>query len=265
MDALTKITISAAEAIGSQGQGGVNIKADGSPVTAADEAAEAVIREGLEHLSPAIPIISEEEVERERPNITGESYFLVDPLDGTKEFISGRDEYTINIALVADGRPILGVITAPAQGLIWRGAVGRGAERLKFSGQQAGTPQAIKTRPRPEGELIVMVSRSHLEARTQAYLDRFPRTHRVGCGSSVKFCRLAEGAADLYPRLAPTHDWDIAAGHAILVAAGGSVTYPDGGALCYGSPTLIIPAFLAWGGPAPTEGLSRAATNELKG
>jgi 3'(2'), 5'-bisphosphate nucleotidase len=252
MDALTKITISAAEAIRSQRQDGVNIKADGSPVTAADEAAEAVIRDGLEHLSPALPIISEEEAGRNRPNITGGSYFLVDPLDGTKEFIAGRDEYTINIALVADGAPILGVIAAPALGLIWRGIVGRGAERLEFSGQQAETPQAIKTRPRPERELIVMVSRSHLEARTQAYLDRFPQVRRVGCGSSVKFCRLAEGSADLYPRLAPTHDWDIAAGHAILVAAGGSVIDPDGSALRYGSPTLIIPAFLAWGGPAST-------------
>ncbi len=263
-DALTKIIISAAEAIRSQGQGGVTIKADGSPVTAADEAAEAVIRDGLEHLSPVLPIISEEEAERERPNITGGNYFLVDPLDGTKEFISGRDEYTINIALMADGAPILGVIAAPAQALIWRGIVGRGAERLKFSGQQAETPRAIKTRPKPQGELVVMVSRSHLEARTQAYLDRFPRTRRVGCGSSVKFCRLAEGAADLYPQLAPTHDWDIAAGHAILVAAGGSVVDPDGGALRYGSPTLTIPAFLAWGGPPPTE-VSRPATDKFRG
>ncbi len=263
-DALTKIIISAAEAIRSQGQGGVTIKADGSPVTAADEAAEAVIRDGLEHLSPVLPIISEEEAERERPNITGGNYFLVDPLDGTKEFISGRDEYTINIALMADGAPILGVIAAPAQALIWRGIVGRGAERLKFSGQQVETPRAIKTRRKPQGELVVMVSRSHLEARTQAYLDRFPRTRRVGCGSSVKFCRLAEGAADLYPRLAPTHDWDIAAGHAILVAAGGSVVDPDGGALRYGSPTLTIPAFLAWGGPPPTE-VSRPATDKFRG
>lgn len=264
MDALTKITISAAEAIRSQGPGGVSLKADGSPVTAADEAAEAVIRHGLARLSPILPVISEEQAERERPKITGENYFVVDPLDGTKEFISGRDEYTINIALVADGAPILGVIAAPAQALIWRGIVGRGAERLKFSGQQIETPQAIKTRPRPEEELIVMVSRSHLEARTQAYLDRFPRTRRVGCGSSVKFCRLAEGAADLYPRLAPTHDWDIAAGHAILVAAGGSVTDPDGGALRYGSPSLIIPAFLAWGEPPPTE-VSMPATEHFRG
>ncbi len=254
MDALTKITISAAEAIRSRGQGGVHIKADGSPVTAADEAAEAVIQDGLTRLSSALPIISEEAAERNRPAVASGSYFLVDPLDGTKEFIAGRDEYTINIALVSDGAPVLGVIAAPAQGLIWRGIPGRGAERLKFSEREAEIPQAIKTRPRPEGKLVVMVSRSHLEARTQAYLDGFPHAQRVGCGSSVKFCRLAEGVADLYPRLAPTHDWDIAAGHAILVAAGGSVVDPDGGALRYGSPTLIIPAFLAWGGPPPTGG-----------
>ena len=105
-------------------------------MTAADEAAEAVIRDGLAHLSPVLPIISEEEAERERPDITGGNYFLVDPLDGTKEFISGRDEYTINIALMADGAPILGVIAAPAQALIWRGIVGRGAERLEFSGNR---------------------------------------------------------------------------------------------------------------------------------
>lgn len=263
MDALTKIAISSAEAIRSRGQGGVNIKADGSPVTAADEAAEAVIRDGLARLCPESPIISEEEAERERPAISGGCYFLVDPLDGTKEFISGRDEYTVNIALVADGAPVLGVIAAPAQGLIWRGIIGRGAERLKFSGQGVETPQAIKTRPRPEDELIVMVSRSHLEARTQAYLDRFPRAHRVGCGSSVKFCRLAEGTADLYARLAPTHDWDIAAGHAILVAAGGSVMDPDGGGLRYGSPTLIIPAFIASGRPGPdlTRPIERSLTS----
>ncbi len=257
LDALTKITMAAAEAIRLQGRGGVNTKADGSPVTAADEAAEAAICAGLKRHCPALPIVSEEAAENERPTITNGSYFLVDPLDGTKEFISGRDEYTVNIALVADGTPTLGIIAAPAQGLIWRGIVGRGAERLGFSGQKAGTPQAIKTRPRPEGELIVMVSRSHLEARTEAYLEGFAQTRRVGCGSSVKFCRLAEGAADLYPRLAPTHDWDIAAGHAILAAAGGSVVAPDGGALHYGSPTLIIPAFLAWGTSTPNAAANR--------
>jgi len=250
-DALTTITIAAAEAIRlAQTQSAVEIKADGSPVTAADNAAEAVIRDGLMRLAPDVTVISEEESERERHAISVDRYFLVDPLDGTKEFISGRDEYTVNIALVVSGVPTVGVIAAPAQGLIWRGIVGGGADRLEFSGRKAGTPQAIKTRPRPSDELVVMVSRSHLEARTQAYLERFPRTRRTGCGSSVKFCRLAEGAADLYPRLAPTHDWDIAAGHAILTAAGGAVAAPDGSSLTYGSPDLLIPAFVAWGDAA---------------
>jgi 3'(2'), 5'-bisphosphate nucleotidase len=259
MDALTAITTSAAEAIRlSRGERGVQIKADGSPVTAADQAAEAVIRDGLVRLAPDLPIVSEEEAEREKPAVKGKSYFLVDPLDGTREFIAGRDEYTINIGIVADGAPILGIIAAPAQGLIWRGIVGRGAERLEFSAHKVSAPQAIKTRVRPAGELIAMVSRSHLEARTQAYLDGLPHTQTLGCGSSVKFCRLAEGAADLYPRLAPTHDWDIAAGHAILVAAGGSIIDPDGAALTYGTPDLIIPAFLAWGGPTPNEGALKA-------
>jgi 3'(2'), 5'-bisphosphate nucleotidase len=259
MDALTTITMAAAEAIRlTQRQEGVRIKADGSPVTAADKAAEAVIRDGLAHLMPALPIISEEEAEGERPAVTGRSYFLVDPLDGTREFIAGSDEYTINIAIVADGAPMLGIIAAPAQGLIWRGIVGRGAERLEFSAHKAFAPQAIKTRVRPEGELIVIASRSHLDTRTQGYLDSLPHTQCIRCGSSVKFCRLAEGAADLYPRLAPTHDWDIAAGHAILVAAGGSVIDPDGAVLTYGTPELLVPAFLAWGGPTPTEGALEA-------
>jgi 3'(2'), 5'-bisphosphate nucleotidase len=250
-DSLTTIAISASEAIHlAQTQGAVQIKADGSPVTAADTAAEGVIREGLMRLALNLPIVSEEEAECERPAVGADSYFLVDPLDGTKEFIAGRDEYTINIALVASGVPIAGIIAAPAQGLIWRGMVGYGADRLEFSGRNVGTPQIIKSRPWPKDEIVVTVSRSHLDARTQAYLDRFPRTRRIGCGSSVKFCRLAEGAADLYPRLAPTHDWDIAAGHAILTAAGGTVVAPDGSSLIYGSADLIIPAFVAWGDPA---------------
>lgn len=255
MDGLTALALFAAEAIRRvQAQGGARIKADGSPVTAADEAAEAVICDGLARLAPALPIISEERAEGERPIIKAGTYFLVDPLDGTRDFLAGRDEYTINIGIVADGAPILGVIAAPALNLIWRGIVGRGAERLKFSALKASAPEPIHTRARPAGELIVMVSRSHLDARTQAYLGTLPYTQRIGCGSSLKFCRLAEGAADHYPRLGPTRDWDVAAGHALLVAAGGSVTNPDGAALAYGTPELRIPAFLAWGGPAPTKG-----------
>ncbi len=254
MDVLTAISMSAAEAIRhSHGQGSVRIKADGSPVTAADEAAEAVICDGLAHLASALPVISEEQAEREKPAIKSASFFLVDPLDGTREYIAGRDEYTINIALVSDGAPILGVITTPALGLIWRGIVGRGAERLEFSSRKISPPQAIHTRPPAEGDLLVLVSRSHLDARTQAYLKGLPRTRRIPCGSSLKFCRLAEGAADLYPRLGPTRDWDVAAGHAILAAAGGSVVAPDGASLIYGSPELRIPAFVAWADPAAAD------------
>jgi 3'(2'), 5'-bisphosphate nucleotidase len=249
---LTAISVTAAEAIRRSNweSGGVRIKGDETPVTAADEAAEAVIRDGLARLDPLLPVVSEERAEREMPAIEGTSFFLVDPLDGTREFIAGRSEYTVNIGLVSNGAPILGVIAAPALGLIWRGIVGRGAERLEFSAGETSPPKAIRTRSRPEHGLRVMVSRSHLDTQTQACLDGLPGAQSVRCGSSVKFCRLAEGSADLYPRYAPTRDWDVAAGHAILAAAGGSVVTPDGAALTYGSSQLRIPAFLAAGDPA---------------
>jgi 3'(2'), 5'-bisphosphate nucleotidase len=254
MDALTDLSVRAAQAIRDcSGTGGVRNKADGSPVTAADEAAEAVIRDGLARLAPAVPIISEEHAAREKPIVptgAGASYFLVDPLDGTREFIAGSDEYTVNIAIVTDRVPILGVIAAPASGLAWRGIVGRGAEKLEFTGDKVSPTGRIHTRQRPAREPVIMISRSHLEARTRAYLGGFPQAKHVQCGSSVKFCRLAEGSADLYPRLAPTHDWDIAAGHAILAAAGGRVVAPDGSPLVYGSPELLIPSFIASGDPA---------------
>jgi len=250
VDAMTALCVGAAQAIHDwKGQGGVHTKSDGSPVTAADEAAEAVIAAGLARLDLDIPVISEEQAARERPAAAGENFILVDPLDGTREFIAGRDEYTVNIGLVSGGIPMLGVIAAPALGLLWRGIVGRGAERLDFSTQTMSAPQPIRTRPRPASEPVVITSRSHLDARTQAYIDGLPGARRLACGSSIKFCRLAEGAADIYPRLAPTHDWDIAAGHAILLAAGGRMIAPDGAPIVYGSADLIVPAFLAFGDP----------------
>jgi 3'(2'), 5'-bisphosphate nucleotidase len=255
IDELTQIGWRAAQAIKDfSGKAAIRSKADGSPVTAADEAAEAVICDGLARLAPATPVISEEQAARERPTMpivppSGEavSYFLVDPLDGTREFIAGRDEYTINIALISAGLPVLGIITAPAIGLTWRGIVGRGAERIAHDGGKSSLPCAIHTRPRSERDLVVLVSRSHMEERTRAYLAGFPQAKHVQSGSSIKFCRLAEGSADLYPRLAPTRDWDIAAGHAILKAAGGDVTAPDGSPLVYGSHDLLIPEFVASG------------------
>jgi 3'(2'), 5'-bisphosphate nucleotidase len=246
IDALTDIAARASKAIlDVAGSADIRRKGDGSPVTAADEASEAVICAGLKQLAPSVPIVSEEQAERPRTDGSG-SYFLVDPLDGTKEFIAGRDEYTVNIAVVTDGVPLLGIVAAPAAGAVWRGIVGRGAERLPI-GRGTIAPRAIHTRPRPGHELLIMISRSHLEERTKVYIGQFPQARLVKCGSSVKFCRLAEGTADLYARLAPTHDWDIAAGHALLAAAGGKVTAPDGAPLAYGSAELLVPAFLAWG------------------
>ncbi|HUC49340.1 MAG TPA: 3'(2'),5'-bisphosphate nucleotidase CysQ [Xanthobacteraceae bacterium] len=251
LDALTEVAERASAAILQEAGGTQNAKVrnkdDGSPVTAADEAAEAIIRESLERLAPAVPIVSEEQAAHDRPQ-TGPSgsYFLVDPLDGTKEFISGSNEYTVNVAIVTNGVPILGVVTAPAAGMVWRGVVGRGADSLSM-GAGAIAAKPIHARPRPQREFKIMISRSHLDARTSAYIAKFPQAALLQCGSSVKFCRVAEGAADLYARLAPTHDWDIAAGHAILAAAGGKVSAPDGSPLAYGTKELLIPAFLAWG------------------
>ncbi len=249
MNELTKLTAHAAEAIlGLATKADVRTKADGSPVTAADEAAEATICEGLRRLAPGVPIVSEEQASREKPKaIERGSYFLVDPLDGTREFIAGRNEYTINIALMTDGAPMLGIICAPALSDFWIGIVGQGAKRLE--GAITNEPSRIHTRPRPQDEPVIMVSRSHLDGRTRTYVDGFPQAKLVQSGSSIKFCRVAEGSADIYPRLAPTHDWDIAAGHAILKAAGGDVTVPDGTPLRYGTPDLLIPAFIAAGQP----------------
>ncbi len=248
LPALSAIGARAALAIRERAGGNdVRAKTDGSPVTAADIAAEAVIRDGLAELAPALPIISEEQTEHPRPTGDG-SYFLVDPLDGTREFITGRDEYAVNIALMTNGAPILGVIAAPALGLIWRGIVGGPAERVSFAADaKISSPTPIRVRPWPQHEAIVLISRSHLDTQTQAYIARLPQPRTVPCGSAVKFCRIAEGSADLYPRLAPTHDWDVAAGHALIEAAGGRVLASDGKPIRYGTPELLIPGFIAAG------------------
>jgi len=251
--ALTEIAVAASRAIlKNAGIGTVRSKADGSPVTAADEAADTLIHDSLARLVPGLPVISEEAATRQAPSpIASGSYFLVDPLDGTSDFIAGRNEYTVNIAIMTDRAPVLGIIVAPALGLIWRGVVGQGAVRLAFStGVASIPPQTIHARQPAPASLTVMVSRSHLEPHTKAYVDQLPVGTLEPSGSSIKFCRLAEGSADLYPRLAPTHDWDTAAGHAILTAAGGKVIAPSGVPLVYGSKDLIIPAFVAWADPA---------------
>src|SRR5262249_11549753 len=153
-------------------------------------------------------------------------------------------------------QPRLGVVSAPAQDLLWRGIEGRGAERLRLprgaTASAAPERQAIRARPCPPSGLTVAVSRSHLDAATEAMLARLPARQRLACGSAVKFCQLAEGAADLYPRLSTTCEWDVAAGHAVLAAAGGTVTQPDGTPLRYGAiaENFRVPAFLAWGDPS---------------
>jgi 3'(2'), 5'-bisphosphate nucleotidase len=224
----------------------MRLKADHSPVTAADEAADAIIAEGLARLLPGVAVVSEESLE---PAATlGETFVLVDPLDGTKEFVAGRGDYTVNIAIITDGQPIAGFIAAPALGLIFRGVVGRGAERLTL---EATAPVPIRCRPSPSSALVAAISRSHLDAATSAFLDRLAVGERISCGSSLKFCRLAEGAADVYPRLSPISEWDIAAGHAIVTAAGGLVIAPSGEPLRYGRATqgFKVPGFVAWGDP----------------
>ena len=181
---------------------GVQGKADGSPVTEADLAADRVIAAGLAALRPDIPVVSEESA----PTTTrlDGSFFLIDPLDGTKEYIAGRDEFTVNLALVVDGTPLLGIVSAPAIGQLWRGVVGAGTERLKLAPDGAVTDTVpIRTRPFPAAGLpwIAAVSRSHGDARTEAFIDARAGAQRLMVGSAVKFGRIAEGAADIYPRL----------------------------------------------------------------
>jgi 3'(2'), 5'-bisphosphate nucleotidase len=259
MPALTATAVRAALLVrGLAGKGDVHRKRDGSPVTAADLAAEAAIRDDLLRVAPALPFVSEEQAEDEAPRVGAGSYALIDPLDGTREFIAGHDEYAINIAIMTQGGPILGIVAAPALGLIWRGIVGRGAERIAFAADgELCPPQPIHSREQPPQDLVVVVSRSHLDARTQAYLANLPAARTMACGSAIKFGRVAEGSADLYPRLAPVRDWDAAAGHALVEAAGGRVATPEGPPLRYGTAERVIGGFIASGDwAAPPANLS---------
>jgi 3'(2'), 5'-bisphosphate nucleotidase len=254
MEPLTELVARAGAAILAVNRGNMTThgKADGSPVTEADLAADRTIAEGLARLAGSVPALSEERLQSARPPYQT-SFFLIDPLDGTKEFIAGRDEFTVNLALVTDGVPLLGIVGAPALGLIWRGLVGRGAERLKVAGNAIGPAEPICTRPAPAlGQpWIVAVSRSHGDSRSEALISRRPGAVRQQLGSAVKFCRVAEGGADVYPRLAPTCEWDVAAGHAVVAAAGGKITDSSGAALRFGGlrEDFIVPEFIAWGDP----------------
>jgi 3'(2'), 5'-bisphosphate nucleotidase len=228
-------------------------KADGSPVTEADRAADRVIAEGLARLIPQVQTLSEERTHLAQLPCSS-SFFLIDPLDGTKEFVAGRNEFTVNLALVTDGAPLLGIVAAPALGMIWRGLVGRGAERLIVAGGAPSAAVPIRTRSMPAAGLpwIAAVSRSHGDKRTEAFIDSRPGAVRQVAGSAIKFCRVAEGGADIYPRLSPTCEWDVAAGHAVVSAAGGRITDQAGRPLRFGvgRDDFIVPEFIAWGDAA---------------
>ncbi len=224
---------------------GVRNKADKSPVTDADHAAEAVILAGLRDLTPGTPIVAEEEMAAGRkPTLNGGPFWLVDPLDGTKEFIKRNGEFTVNIALIENGRPTVGIVLAPATGLLWRGAVELGADKRERDGAFA----RIATRPAPPQGLTACASRSHA---IYSDLDIWFRNNdltvaeRLEAGSSLKFCLIAEGRADIYPRFGPTSEWDTAAGQGVLEAAGGEVVTVDGKPLTYGHPPFLNPHFIA--------------------
>jgi len=223
----------------------VQTKDDRSPVTEADGRAEVIILEALARLTPDIPVVAEESVAAGRvPTVGDEPFWLVDPLDGTKEFIKRNGEFTVNIGLVVDRQPVLGLVLAPALDVLYLGHGPGTARRLDADGD--GPIQC--RRPGAEG-LVVLASRSHGDGGAMAdYLSRYRVASRTNAGSSLKFCRLAEGAADLYPRLAPTCEWDTAAAHAVLLAAGGRVETEDGVPLGYAKRAdFLNPHFIAFG------------------
>ena len=233
LDDIVRVGRKAAEVILPFYEGEVEIddKADGSPVTAADRAADDLIVADLKVLTPDIPILSEESVAAGHvPDVSGGRFWLVDPLDGTKEFINKRGDFTVNIGLMDGFEPILGVVLTPVDGKAWAGAVGHGA----FAETADGTRTPIATRePDPEG-LIIVASRSHRSPELEAYIAERKVAKSISRGSALKFCLVAEGEADLYPRTGPTSEWDTAAGQAVLTAAGGRMTTFDGTPFPYG-------------------------------
>jgi 3'(2'), 5'-bisphosphate nucleotidase len=247
--ALMPIVARAAEAIMAVYDRGFTVehKHDDSPLTLADLESQRVIVDGLKRLTPDIPILSEESAQAPwAERRAWRELWVVDPLDGTREFVKRNGEFTVNIALVVEHEPVLGVVAAPAQRLAYWGAVGLGAFRRREGEAQA----TIKVAP-PAAPLRVVGSRSHLSPQTSVYLARLPPYEMTGIGSSLKFCLVAEGRAEIYPRFGPTSEWDTAAGQALLEAAGGQVTRMDGHRLRYNCrESLINGDFIAFSHPS---------------
>ena len=220
-------------------------KADNSPVTAADIAAESIILAGLQRLTPNIPVVAEEEAAKGKVTEVGnQPFWLVDPLDGTKEFIAHRDQFTVNIALIENFSPTMGIVLAPALQTSY-GTDGQGIA-VKRVGKNA--PKPISVRQIPEKNVIVTASRSHGDRiKMQELIKDYDISNILISGSSIKFCIVASGEADIYPRYGPTSEWDIAAGHSVLKAAGGSVKTLDGKEIQYGKSDFLNPEFIAYG------------------
>jgi len=228
------------------GDFGTEAKSDDSPVTRADMAADAVITTRLRAAYPAIPVVTEEQADTH--SIDADRFFIVDPLDGTKEFVKRRGEFTVNIALVEGGRPVRGVVYAPAIGrLFYTDAAGQSVEERGPFGAQAGVTKPMSVKTPDTGALTVVASKSHRDAATDAYIERYQVAELASAGSSLKFCLVAAGEADLYPRLGRTMEWDTAAGQAVLLGAGGQVVrFDDHQPLVYGKPGFENPFFIAY-------------------
>lgn len=222
---------------------GIQTKQDDSPVTLADMAANSVIEEQLLKLTPHIPLISEENLSQRDIIGPNDLYWLIDPLDGTKEFIKRKGDFTVNIALISAQVPVFGVVHAPARNLTYWGGVGFEGEGLGAWKSDGGADSKISVSEMSDKPRIV-ASASHLNEDTQAFIDRYPGADLVQAGSSIKICMIAEGAADLYPRLAPTSEWDTAAADAVLRSAGGMLFQLDGTPLVYGKDDILNPHFI---------------------
>jgi 3'(2'),5'-bisphosphate nucleotidase len=259
VDALVAASLAAGDVILEVRRGGLSVekKTDSSPVTEADRAAERLIAARLAEVAPSTPMIAEEAVYEGRIPEIDREFFLVDPLDGTREFVKGGNDFTVNIGLIRNGEPAIGVIYVPATGKLYGGAAGSGAWRAEVVNNIVSPRRPMHVRMPPNVPIDVVASRSHRNKETDAFIARFEVGRLVSAGSSVKFCVVAAGEADLYPRMGTTMQWDTAAGEAILRAAGGKVVTAEGAAMFYGrgpapgADAFRNPSFIATGGMNP--------------